>query len=303
MRSARAHPVAFHDDAPRPGRRVFADGSVSAVLRTGFDVSAYTREVAGRLDVDLAEIAHEIEGLGAEAIAGLRRDLAYLHRVESAALTEARTMLSSWTANEARITAFLASWLFERYWWARAVGEVRDALGAGAEPAVGLVGPAAILRRQYVERILPLVGPAWTALAAERVTAGHMARMAIQEGSLLAALRALAPRLDRAPSARGVLEEVATRRERAVDFFTQEARARITRSRGEAIVARIVLAVGGDPLRPAGQRVEGEDAARASIFAAVEDRAALRAARFEITRLLPASRPLDRALPGGPRGL
>lgn len=307
VRPTRPRPAAFHDDAPRPGRRVFADGSVPPVLRTAFDVSAYTREVGGRVEVDAAALAREIDALGADravALGELRRDLEYLHRVESAALTEARTMLSSWTAHEARITAFLASWLWERFWWARALREIAGALPAGPMEGPEPPCPGSVLRRWYVEHLLPLAGPAWSVIAAERVTAGHMARMAIQEASLLAALRALAPRLDRVPSARRALAEIVARRERSVDFFRREAIARITRSQGEGVVARIVLPVGGDALRPAGQAVTHERAARSSIFRTPEARRALRDASFEITRLLPGPRPRPaRIVPGGRRGV
>lgn len=242
-------------------------------------------------------------------LVSLRRDLSYLHRVESAALTETRTMYSSWTANEARITAFAATWLWERFWWARALREVRAALPGPQESRTRDDACPTLLfraRRLYVERVLPLAGPGWAALAGEQVTAGHMARMAIQEGSLLAALRALSSRLDAIPAARAVLEEICRRREQSVDFFRQEAIARITRSSGEALTARLVLTTGGDPLRPAGQWVRDEGVSRPSIFRTAEDRAALHAARFEITRLLPGRDfrlPHRRITPGGTHGI
>lgn len=336
--SARPRPVAFHDDAPRPGRHDAFDGTVPPVLRTAFDVTAYTLEVGGRIPVDATAIGRAAErmtgntpvddgaptastGDAAPAVpadvldlASLRRDLAYLHRIESAALTETRTMYSSWTANEARITAFAASWLWERFWWARSLREVRDALPATPErpredrPQHEHPRPTPLHRARhlYVERALPMVGPVWAAVTGERVTAGHMARMAIQEGSLLVALRALSARLDHIPEAQRVIDEICRRRERAAEFFRLEAIARITRSRGEALTARLVLATGGDPLRPAGQWVPGELEARRSLFAAPESRAALDAVRAEITRLLPGRglpSPRRPSAPGGSRGI
>lgn len=333
-------PVAYHDDAPREGTRIFSDGTVAPVLRTSFDVSAYTIDAPGKIEVDAEEITRaardlteDSRGLEARDLADLRRDLAFLHSLESTALTETRTMYSSWTANEARITAFLGSWLWERHWWAHALQEIVDALPGGAHAAgadggvdvagtdgsFGVVGadgngdehsenaenagrlhlphprlprphvphPAAALRHAYVERALPIVGPGWTWLAGEKVTAGHMARMAIQEGGLRAAVDALLPRAAQVPEAGRVLGELLARRTRTMEFFRLEAIARITRSRGEAIAARAVLAVGGDPMRPAGQHLPGEETALPSIFRRASDRAALRSARFEITRLLP----------------
>lgn len=311
-RRRRARPVAFHTDAPRRGKREHADGTVASVLLTEFDVSAYTLEAAGPIEVDAQALRESLGRLPAAALTALREDLNYLWRVESAALDEVRTMYSSWTANEARITAFLATWLWERFWWARALAELRDALPSpthhtspgepadtpftdaaprlrslGARLGARLGDLAAGVRRRYVQHLLPMTGPAWTALAGEQVTAGHMARMAIQEGSLLAALRALRPRTADLAELPATLEEIITRRTRTLAFFRDEAIARITRSPGEARTARLVLAVTGSPLRPAGVQVPGEHPSLQRIFARAEDRAALRSARHEITRLLP----------------
>ena len=194
-------------------------------------------------------------------------------------------MLSTTTGNEARITAFLATWMVDRFWQSRAL---RDVL-TGDAPTVRPVPrsrprPAHVLRRIHIDRLQPLLSPLWTGLGGEAVPAGHMARMAIQEASLQAALLLLAQRLD--GEARRVLELVAERHQASVDFFTAEAIARVTRSRREAAAARLVLALGSplagggvpDPDLSAALRILGETAA---------DRAALRRARFEITRLLP----------------
>src|SRR5699024_8715294 len=83
------------------------------------------------------------------------------------------------------------------------------------------------------------------------------------------------------------ISEIITRRANAVAFFTEEALARIRRSCAERLVAGAVLAVGGDPLRPAGVRLPGEDRARKSIFSRPEDRGALRPPHEALTRHLP----------------
>lgn len=285
------------------------NGAVSPVFRTTFDVAAYTREARGKLEVDdgaIIRAATASPGSAISEVSELRRDLEFLHRVESGALTETRTMYSAWTVNEARITAFIATWLWERHWWASALRQLSRALAAseeqreGAPRAVSTLPPprlVAALRRVYVQRALPAVGVGWTWLAGEKVTAGHMARMAIQEGSLQAAVRALLPRTVHLPEVHRVLSELAERRTPALSFFRLEAIARITRSPGEANAARLVLATGGDPMRPAGQPVADEDAALGSIFRHPADRSAMRAARFEITRLLPGPDPYRSLLP------
>jgi hypothetical protein len=256
------------------------DASIAPVLRTDFDVAAYVRRGSGRLGVDTARLAAE-EPLSED----LRLALGVLHRLEASALAESRAMLATATGNEARITAFLATWLVDRFWQARALRDLLTGDHPVDRPELHHeLHPLRTLRRIHVDRVQPLLTPLWNGIAGEAVAAGHMARMAIQEASLQAALTALSRR--RGGEARRVLDMVIARHDAAVDFFTAEAIARITRSRREAVTARVLLALdspldGGGivdaDLRPA-LPVLGRDH---------HDRAALRRARYEITRLLP----------------
>lgn len=291
-----ARPVQFHDDAPRSGHREYSAGNGAQILRTGFDVTAYIHAAPPPISVDADAIrATTTDDAAPYQLARLRHDLGFLQRLDASAHSETRTMYSSWTVNEARITAFIATWMWERLGWSHSVRKVRDALPSPPAPSAFLSSnlhhePRSLpnrMRQTYVDRLLPTIGTVWAIAARERVTAGHMARMAIQEGSLVAAYRALLPRLDTVPEAHRVISEIITRRANAVAFFTEEALARIRRSRAERLVAGAVLAVGGDPLRPAGVRLPGEDRARKSIFSRPEDRAALRASHEAITRHLP----------------
>ncbi|MEE1619513.1 hypothetical protein [Brachybacterium sp. J153] len=278
----------FGDSSPeiRAGH-LHLDASIVPVVRTGFDVDAFTRRGTERLPVDAAAIA-AAPALPAE----VRTALGVLQRLEASALAESRAMLATATAREARITAFLATWMVDRFWQARAL---RDLLEADVRaPASGRPGadpeehhsrrPLHVLRRIHVDRVQPLLGPLWTALAAEEVPAGHMARLAIQEASLQVALRAVARRLG--GEALRVVTTVADRHEESVAFFTAEARTRVLRSRREAAVARLVLSL-DSPLDGGGIVDRDLAAAVAVIGADVRDRAALRTARREITRLLP----------------
>src|SRR5690625_6222002 len=60
-------------------------------------------------------------------------------------------MLATWTGNEARVTAFLATWLVERYWLASALRDLLPTDPADADdpphrPA-GVRGPAGVRAR------------------------------------------------------------------------------------------------------------------------------------------------------------
>ncbi|WP_304502138.1 hypothetical protein [Brachybacterium sp. FME24] len=256
------------------------DETTAPVLVTDFDVSAYTRRGTTRLPVDTTLQATQ-EPLSAAA----RTALGVLQRLESSALTESRAMLATATGHEARITAFLATWLVDRHWQSRAL---RDLL-TGDHPVdrpqpQNRLPPLRALRRVHVDRVQPLLSPVWTALAGEAVAAGHMARMAIQEASLQAGLVAISRQLS--GEARRAVEAVIERHDAAVDFFTSEAIARITRSRREAATARLVLSL-TSPFDGGGTADADTRAALAVLGADPRDRAALRGARFEITRLLP----------------
>ncbi|EWS81577.1 hypothetical protein [Brachybacterium phenoliresistens] len=269
-----------------------ADGTVAPVLVTDFDVAEYTRTAPGRLPLDHAALAADPGGLDE---ADLRRDLAFLHRLQSSALAEARSMLSTWTGNEARITAFLATWLYERHWAAAALAELLEA--TGPMPAVPASDGAALSARRlgtraralYAARALPVLAPLWTGTLGENVTAGHMARMAILESSLAAAHRALLPRTR--GEARRALEQLLERTGPARRFFRLEAHARLTRSRAEALTARAMLALAGPVWRPVGVADPAEHAALTSILSSPESRAEVRRAHEDVTRLLPGPRP------------
>ncbi|MGP9846144.1 hypothetical protein [Brachybacterium sp. 107] len=277
------------------------DETISPVVRTDFDVAAYAKRGTDRIVVDPSQRAAD-GPLAAE----LRATLGVLHRLEASALAESRAMLATSTGNEARITAFFATWLVERFWQSRALRDVlagdRPAdvaeSAATADPAAAsgtadtadtaeqrsALHPLHALRRVHVDRVQPLLSPLWGIVTGEGVTAGHMARMAIQEASLQAALVAVSRQLD--GEAKRVVDLVAQRHDAAVGFFTAEAITRITRSRGEAVSARAVLAL-SSPLHGGGLADAQLRTALRVIGADARDRASLRRARFEITRLLP----------------
>lgn len=283
--------------------RLHSDPEHPTVLRTAFDVAAYTRTAQGRIPVDPALLPSAPSETAEHLDAETRADLAFLWRLERSALSEARAVLAGWTANEARITAFLATWAYERHWFARALRDVLDADAADPDPGAQREAggsalerssprrprPSARLRSVAVERLLPITAPLLGRIVGEPMTAGQMARLAVQEASLQAAWSALLPRVPE--RAQEVLGEVIRRRERIIAFFALEAGARISRSRAEELSARAHLGLGWHPLRVVGVADGDEDRALPSIFRTRTDRAALSAAR----RSLP--------LTGHPHGL
>ncbi|WP_129660916.1 hypothetical protein [Rothia uropygialis] len=255
--------------------RLFSRKNHPTVLRTDFDVEAYVAGARGRISVDVEAVVLDD---------GLVRDLDFLWKLENAALSETRAMLASWTANEARITAFITAWGYERYWLAHALRELVDSSSSERGPREPR-SPATKLRSLWVERALPVVAPVVGNVVKEPITAGHMARMAIQEGALQVAESALIPRLE--GEARRVMSELVGRREELLRFFRTEALARITRSRPEALSARAHLTRPWAPLRVVGVPQPDEIEALASIFAHSIDRQKLANSDAVIGRHLP----------------
>ncbi|MDO5675920.1 MAG: hypothetical protein Q4G35_00255 [Propionibacteriaceae bacterium] len=268
------HPPGYHHG------RLHTFAGQPLTLHTEFDVEAYTRGSRGRIRVDKAAV--ELPG------GELREDLAFLWRLDSAHLSDTRALLATWTGNEGRITAFVATWAYERLWLAHAVRDLLTADGGPLPEPLGRTTLIAKVRNLYVERGLPIVAPIWTSIAGESVTAGHMARLAIQEGAFQAAYLALLPRLD--GEARRVVEEIARRRDEMIRFFRLEAAARISRSPQEARMAKLHLLPSWRPLRIIGAADPDEPRALRSIFRSPADRARLAAADTDLRRLL-AERP------------
>ena len=273
MTASAPHPPGYRDGY------LYSDPHRELVLRTSFDVEAYTRSAHGRITVPNSGIA-----IGERT----RRDLNYLWRVETGALSEMRTVLASWTGNEARITAFLATWAYERYWFGRALGDVLAAAGEAPTPRANLALTVR-LRNLYVESIAPIGAPVVAIVLGEQMTAGQMARMAIHERALSLAYRQLAERVAQGPVG-DVLAEIANRRTRIVEFFELEASARIRRSRTERVSAAWHLGRHWSPLRVVGIADADEARAIRSIFRSPQARA----------ELSESDRPLSAMLPGRP---
>lgn len=274
--SSPTRPSISHPDGYVDGRLHSISGETLTLL-TDFDVDAYTRQARGRIAVDGAKVRLDHDS-------AIRDDLSFLWRLDSAALSETRAVLATWTGNEARITAFIATWAYERLWLGHALRELLTADGSPLPEPLRRATLTARLRGLYVERGLPFVAPVWTSIVGESVTAGHMARLAVQETALQAAYRAILPRLD--GEARRVVEEVAARRDDMIRFFRMESSARISRSPQEARMARLFLLPSWKPLRIVGVADPDEPRAIASIFRTADDRARLAAVDRSLRELL-----------------
>lgn len=251
------------------------DDSIHPVVLTDFDVDKYVKNARGRIPVSAS---------GLTMTPRTARDLAFLWRLEVAALAEMRSLLISWTGNEPRITAFLATWAYERYWLARAERDLLTAAG-GTLPVPAGRSLTVRARGAYIDKGLPLTSPLVGSVVGEAVTAGHMARMAVQEGALRAALDALRARLS--GEASDVVGEISRRRSDFVDFFRGEAAARVERSTAERMFALSMLGWPWAPFRAVGVADAAEVQALGSIFETPAAVADLEASDAAVGDLLP----------------
>jgi hypothetical protein len=85
-----------------------------------FDVREFARTATGTYRGELDLTAFELAPLSHDTL----RTLAYLRDVERATMTRLRSMLITATHKDARVTAFLVSWAYEKYWIADALSAV-----------------------------------------------------------------------------------------------------------------------------------------------------------------------------------
>lgn len=115
-----------------------------------FDVRAYARTAVGNLREGLDLSRYEATPLSAQTL----RALSVLEVVERSTMLHLRNVLVTPTHKDARITAFLTTWAFEKYWVADAIAAV---LSAHAEVPVAKKRPAVVrFFRELAERFAPI---------------------------------------------------------------------------------------------------------------------------------------------------
>ncbi|GLY97544.1 hypothetical protein [Actinoplanes sp. NBRC 103695] len=200
--------------------------------RTDFDVRAFARNAQGpfRDELDLAPFA-------AEPLDPADRDLVrFIGRVESATMEHFRDVLMTATHKDARVTAFLVTWAYERSWIADALDAVLEAHG---DPRARAVAEERARRRWGERRAWR--GPLWRTVIAvgqrDAVVGAHMAAGLIDEWVLGAAYQVLAERAGNG-ALRKVIDRIAAIKRRHEEFFAAETHRRLTASVRAVRVAR-----------------------------------------------------------------
>lgn len=247
----------------------------SASASASFDVREFARTVQGshRAEIDGAAIASA--GLDADAVrlARVLRDL------ERATLQRMRNLLVTATHKDARVTAFLTSWAFEKFWIADALDAVLEAADAELAP---LAGPRRRTPAERAERRGPVRRAIAGMIAGPQLVAAHVTTGLVDEWIRQTAYRRLG---EAAPVLGGVVARILTLQDRHIAFLAEEAERRLTASPRAVSLTRTEL---GRVAWPVGA-VELPDADRSFlerfVFGTAPGRAALATIAASLTAL------------------
>ena len=180
-----------------------------------FDVREFARTAVGshRADLDLDAYAD------AKLDPATVRALAYLHNTERATMSQLRSVLVTATHKDARITAFLTTWAFEKFWIADALEAIVSAHDAFEKPATVVSAEhASPIRESFVGNVIgvPMIGV-------------HMTFCMVDEWITQAAYRRIAE-LDPHPQLRAAIDRILDVKARHLDFLEAQSRYRLTES-------------------------------------------------------------------------
>jgi hypothetical protein len=200
---------------------------VRASAMAPFDVREFARTAVGRHNLDLTHyddrpLSH-----------GVLRTLRYLRDLERGTMRYLRHVLVTPTHKDARVTAFLTTWAYEKYWIAAALDAVLDqhryrAAATRRPRAAGLLGRAS-------ERFAPIGRSLVDNTLGEIVIAAHLAGGAADEWLIRTAYRLCERNADH-PELTRTLTAITAVKDRHLAFFAPEARDRL---RGSAAARRL----------------------------------------------------------------
>lgn len=173
--------------------------------------------------------------------------VAYLARLEHSTMRHLRSVLVTPTHKDARVTAFLVTWAYEKYWIADALEAVLAAHPDFEGEAAGRLSPVARFWHSLAERIEPIHESVIANAIGEDVVAVHSATGAVDEWVTRAAFVALAEQAEH-DEFRSLLQQLAAVKERHERFWSLQSRDRLRRSPSASVLARRRLARARLPL-------------------------------------------------------
>ncbi|MDO9395638.1 MAG: hypothetical protein Q7T71_03740, partial [Herbiconiux sp.] len=200
-----------------------------------FDVREFARTAVGshRSEIDLeAFAAHPLDP-------GTVRLLAYLRELERSTMTYLRNVLVTPTHKDARVTAFLTTWAFEKFWIADAFEVIVRAHDFDPEEVVDLSRLRA-LGLEVAERVTPIVEAFRANSIGTDVIGLHLASVTVDEWITEAAYKRL-KQVDPHPVLVALLDRVLEVKMRHRAFVEPETNRRLAESKGARRLARRAL--------------------------------------------------------------
>ncbi|MFT4123528.1 MAG: hypothetical protein QM635_06825 [Microbacteriaceae bacterium] len=202
-----------------------------------FSVREYAATAVGSLRDELDLAAFEAQPLAAEVL----RVVAFLRALEHATMNQMRDMLITPSHRDARVTAFLTTWAYEKFWIADALGAVlarHPAVTLGAQALRHRIGGTV---RAALDRFRPIGESIVANTIGTDVIAVHMARGTIDTWLAQAAYERVAE-LARHPELGRLFERIRGVKQRHLDFLHPQAEFRLAESAGARALARRRLA-------------------------------------------------------------
>ena len=204
-------------------RNAAASPAGEASLEEGdFDIREFTRTARGshRGELHLDEIAQS--GLGADAIRLLR----LLRDLERSTMQRMRNLLVTATHKDARVTAFLTTWAYEKFWIADALDAVLEATGDDLHSSEK-VGVSRRIVTERQERRGPVARAIRANFDGPQIVAAHVTTGLADEWITQAAYRRLG---ELAEGLHSVVDLVISIKDRHIRFLTEEAQRRLAAS-------------------------------------------------------------------------
>lgn len=206
----------------------------------GFDVREFARTAHGshRGTLDLGSLAKE--PLDAESVRLVRA----LRDMERATLHRVRDLLVTATHKDARVTAFLTTWMFERFWIADALDAVLD-VSPAARDLPSSAGPARWVLAERRERRGPIRRSLIANITGTQIVAEHMTTGLVDEWITQAAYRRL---VGVSSAMAAIINPVVEIKHRHIRFLAEEAERRLQRSARAQRITRRALRHAAWPL-------------------------------------------------------
>ncbi|MBI5159877.1 MAG: hypothetical protein HY996_00410 [Micrococcales bacterium] len=196
-----------------------------------FDVREFARTARGshRAELDLAGLEGARLEPDAARLLGVLRDL------ERSTMQRMRNLLVTATHKDARVTAFLSTWAFEKFWLADALDAVLDT--TASQPPVE-DGPKRRDRRERAARRGPVRRAVLANFAGADIVGVHVTSGLVDEWITQAAYRRLAAAAEKLGSIAQLALDV---KERHLAFLQEDARRRLADSTRVQKLARTEL--------------------------------------------------------------